>query len=399
MNDAKVLDVIEAGLRDGNGILRLDPTWIARPFLPSGRRLGLPEDMYDCGRRGTICERWLGSTTRAANEFGPADEGLSYLRTQAGESVRLADAIQACGNLIMGTAYAETHASLGRLAKVFDYGCRIYFHLHQRQDTADQLGMNSKEEAYYFLDADLGRHPETFFGLHPWIVEKDRTDILLPYLEDWNSDLILGHSRCYPNLPGEGFHVPPGILHAPGTALTLELQEDSDIFSCFQAVVDGIKVDKSLLFKFIPQEDWVKRKEVAALELCDWELNGDPYFYENHHMLPVPVEGCVQQSAEEVWIFYNSQKFSGKRTTLRPEAEVLSCEAGVFNLLVWKGEGTVGGHVVEAGRSGFDELLVCHETATNGVTIRNTGRSDLVIFKFFGPDINHRAPMLPKYVP
>jgi mannose-6-phosphate isomerase class I len=80
---------------------------------------------------------------------------------------------------------------------------------------------------------EVGPHPETFFGVHPSIVEKKQFDILLPYLVEWNNDLILRHSRAYLLVPGEGFHLPAGGLHAPGTALTIELQEDSDVFAFF----------------------------------------------------------------------------------------------------------------------------------------------------------------------
>ena len=48
-------------LGEGNGVLRCEPAWVARDFLPPGRRLGLPEDQYDVGERGAICERWLSS--------------------------------------------------------------------------------------------------------------------------------------------------------------------------------------------------------------------------------------------------------------------------------------------------------------------------------------------------
>ena len=59
--------IVEKALADGNGILRLRPAWVARDFLPPGRRLGLPEAEVDVGERGAICERWLASVTRADN--------------------------------------------------------------------------------------------------------------------------------------------------------------------------------------------------------------------------------------------------------------------------------------------------------------------------------------------
>jgi hypothetical protein len=67
---ARLLDRM---LAHSDGILRLEPTWVARDFLPPGRRLGLPEDAYDVGDRGFVCERWLGSTTKADNRVGPPD--------------------------------------------------------------------------------------------------------------------------------------------------------------------------------------------------------------------------------------------------------------------------------------------------------------------------------------
>ena len=51
--DAK-RDLLARALADGDGILRMEPAWVARDWLPAGRRLGLPEDAYDVGERGTI---------------------------------------------------------------------------------------------------------------------------------------------------------------------------------------------------------------------------------------------------------------------------------------------------------------------------------------------------------
>ena len=39
-----------------------------------------------------MCERWLGSTTKADNRVGPPDEGLSYLALEGGAGITLKDA-------------------------------------------------------------------------------------------------------------------------------------------------------------------------------------------------------------------------------------------------------------------------------------------------------------------
>ncbi|MFQ5811252.1 MAG: hypothetical protein ACE5JM_16670, partial [Armatimonadota bacterium] len=54
--------IVETALEKWNGVLFCEPAWVARDFLPPGRRLGLPEAEYDVGERGYICERWLCST-------------------------------------------------------------------------------------------------------------------------------------------------------------------------------------------------------------------------------------------------------------------------------------------------------------------------------------------------
>jgi hypothetical protein len=74
-----VRDIVEKAIEKGNGILNLQPAWVARDFLPPGRRFNLPEKDYDVGERGFICERWLASVTKADNKISPQDEGLSYL--------------------------------------------------------------------------------------------------------------------------------------------------------------------------------------------------------------------------------------------------------------------------------------------------------------------------------
>jgi len=406
----KKREIVENALAKGNGILRLKPAWVARDFLPPGRRLGLKEEEYKVGERGWISERWLGSTTKADNRVGPPDEGLSYIALSPPlfERITLKEAVEVAGPLILGEAYAKTHRGLGRLAKIYDFGDRIPYHLHQRKEHAALVGRNPKEEAYYFPeDVDLGPHPETFFGVHPSIAERQEYDLLLPYLVEWKDDLILRHSRAYLLVPGEGFHLPSGVLHAPGTALTIELQEDSDVFAILQALVAGKIISKELLFKDVRQQDREKYGERVILDHIDWEMSGDPYFYENRHTSPQLIEETRQKGGEEYWIYYNTTKFSGKRLVVKPGQRFTSVDKGVYNILVWRGRGYYDGHEIEAGnpltgsghRFGFDELLVSHAKATVPIVVENTGPKDLMIFKFFGPDINLKVPMIPQYRP
>lgn len=390
--------IVEKAIEEGNGILKLKPAWVARDFLPPGKRLGLKEEEYHVGRRGWISERWLASVTKADNAIGPEDEGLSYLEIESNQNITLKEAVEIAGDLIMGKEYSKTHKGLGRLCKIYDFAARIPYHIHQMEKDAKLVGRNSKDEAYYFIDdVEIGPHPETFFGVHPYIAERKKYDILLPYLVEWKDDLILRHSRAYLNAAGEGFFLPSGVLHAPGTALTLELQEDSDVFAMLQALNAGKIISKELLFKDVRKVDREKHGEKVILGQIDWEKCGDPYFYENHHLKNILIEDTKQPGGEEYWIFYNTKKFSGKKLIIKPGLSFISKDRGVYNILVWRGKGNFDGHKIEAGNFGYDELLITHSKAVKSLTIKNEGNIDLIIFKFFGPDINKNLPMIEQY--
>ncbi len=93
---------------NGEGILRLAPTWVPRSFCIPGKRIKLhPADYYAFGaHRGGIDERWFSSTTLADN--GPLttpDEGLSYVVDGDGEQAEkmlLVDAVSELGPALLG---------------------------------------------------------------------------------------------------------------------------------------------------------------------------------------------------------------------------------------------------------------------------------------------------------
>jgi mannose-6-phosphate isomerase class I len=394
--------LIERLFNESGGVARLKPAWVSRVFLPPGKRLGLSDGAYDVGERGYITERWLASTTPAENPVPTENEGLSFLASDP--PVLLKEAVELCPETILGDEYSKTHKGLGRLPKIFDNGDRLPFHIHQMQKDASKLGKKSKEESYYFPEnVPLGPHPETFFGLHPYIVREKLHGLIVECLEDWDhSDALLALSRAYLNVPGEGFHLPPGILHAPGSALTIELQEDSDVAAMFQGKLAHKLLDKAVLTRDVPPAELEAEGMMALVRQLDWEANGDPYFYENHHTPPVPVEGSKQLGGEEWWIFYNTRKYSGKKLVVKPGQSYFSKDKGVYSILVWDGEGTFGpvgaGSLDVRGRShDKDEIIVTHDAAVKGIEVANTGAADLSIIKFFGPDINDDAPFLRKY--
>ena len=373
-----VKDAVSGILAETGGLLRLKPAWVSRVFPPPGKRLGLPDEAYDMGERGYLTERWLGSVTEAENLIHTTNEGLSFIDAPEGTEITLKDAVEALPGEIMGNEYAALHKGLGRLPKIFDNAGRLPFHIHQRQETS-----------YYFPPGPpMGPHPETFFGLHPFIVRENRKDVLVRYLADReHAYRPLSLSRAYINMPDDGFRLPPGILRAPGSALTIELREDSGVSAMFRETPAGDAPPAE------PEENGL----MAAVEQLDWEANGDPYFYENHHTPPVRVEGARSAGSEEWWIFYNTRKYSGTKLILRPGASRHCVDRGAHNILAWSGEGTFGGLPIKGQSHTRDEIMVTDGRAKSGVEVVNTGEEDLTIIKFFGPDINDDAPMLKRY--
>src|SRR6266511_1042614 len=115
---AAVRQVLEAG----EGLLRLAPTWVPRSFLMPGRRIKLaPQDLYALGaHRGGIDERWFSSTTPAANEGAPDDEGLSYVVHGGKRVFTLKDAVEEAGANLVGPSIWERYQRWPVYSKFFD---------------------------------------------------------------------------------------------------------------------------------------------------------------------------------------------------------------------------------------------------------------------------------------
>lgn len=371
-----------------DGILKLAPSFVARTSYPGMGRLGL-EEYYVSPERGWICERWLASSVEAINPVKVEDEGLSLISfTQGQGKVSLRDALQIYPERMLGDKYAREHDNrFGVLTKVLDIGTPIPWHIHAREEDARKYwNMNGKEEAYYYLDTgNRGPLPYSHIGVHSHVTEDD----LILILKRWNDDKVLDLSPAYRLNIGEGFHIFPGVTHAPGTALTLEAQEESDVYNMLQAVCDGRPIPKEDMLRGLPDEETVAK-------LIDWERSRDPLFYKKYHTVPTEIDDPENGGkGVERWVFNpnRTRKFCGREVTVLPGQAFESLEQGAYAVFVWKGQGEIGQVKVQGGNLAMDELFVSAEAAAQPHKITNTGKDELVLYKMFGPNV-HKVTMI-----
>lgn len=390
-------------LEDGEGILRLAPTWVPRIYLQPGRRLKLdPRDLYAYGaHRGGIDERWFASTTPAMNENRTPDEGLSYV-ISGKDRLTLKEAVEAEGARMIGSAMWETYHRWPVYSKFFDNSGPIMHHLHQSDEQATLVGREGKPEGYYFppqLNMTPGNFPHTYFGLEPGSTRED----IRKCLAQWDSgdNGILDFSKAYRLKPGTGWLVAPRILHAPGSLLTYEPQWGSDVLAMFQSMVEGRPVPRSLLTQDVPED---KHHDLDFLvDLIDWPANLDHEFKNHHYLEPIPVADSKNDGYVDKWVVYGRidarQKFSARELTVLPGARCTIRDAGASGVIVTQGHGRIGKLEVDCpstirfGQMTQDEVFISHEAAIQGVNFENDSQKDpLVILRYFGPDVHGDMP-------
>lgn len=393
---------VRAALDAGEGIVRLAPTWVPRSFLMPGARLKLArQDLYALGtHRGGIDERWFASTTPAANEGAPPDEGLSYV-VHDGERFTLRDAIATLGSEMIGESLWNTYKKWPVYSKFFDNLGPIPHHMHQNQEQAAKVGQEGKPESYYFppqLNWTGNNFPYTFFGFEPGTTKAD----LKRCLERWNEgdNGILDLSKAYRLKPGTGWLVPPCVLHAPGSLVTYEPQWGSDVFGMYQSLVEGRRVPWDLLVKDVSKE--YHQDLDYIIDQLDWEKNVEEHFKAHNYLEPIVRSGGEKEGAVDKWIVYGTvngkQLFSACELTVKPGGSITIKDPGAYGLIVVQGCGTIGKTAVDSpnfirfGEMTADEVFVTAKRAGEGVVFKNTGPEPFVSLRYFGPDTHTDLP-------
>ncbi len=385
MEEPAILDLkdVQAALDrfmdDSGGILKLKPNYVRRYYRDGGRLLARQElhtSRSDLSGPWTP-ERWIASTVTACNPHPLPGEGLSFLDV-SGSDISFKDSLSLLAEQILGPQLATRYApQFPLLTKVFDPYDPIVFHFHARDEDVRRFpehfapNTSGKEEAYYFLPGPKGRMPYTHVGLHSGVTTQE-----LIHAIEKGRDYILDLSPAFAQRYEEGFHVPAGIPHRPGTALTLELQQPSDVYTHLDWFSEGQKLSPQQTH---PGFDSLEQ----ALEFIDWQGSQVTHILDKFRLTPELISDTQQQRhGEEAWIFppRMTRKFSGKRVRITGSFETL--ESQPYALLVWQGRGELNGRPIQAG----DEFFVTFATARTPIVLKNTGAGLLEVFKFFPPE-------------
>jgi len=322
-------------------------------------------------------ERWIGSTVTAMNPHPIPDEGISRIDAP-GEAIDLPLALQVRGPDILGArGFAAYGPDFPVLIKILDPAQTIGFHFHARdkdvwRDPQRFRGQRwGKDEAYYFLDAPTGLIPYTHVGLLPGTTRRALAEAIAA-----GGGRVLELSPVIHQRIGEGFFVPAGVPHRPGTALTLEIQQPSDVYTMLERESGGRDLAPTEM-----HPGFASIKE--ALAFVDVAAACDPALLRRCRLRPEPVRGQRSRGGREEWIFPpRLQKFSGKRLVVQTRFE--SVEDGPYVALVWRGRGRLNGMRIHAG----SEFLVTARVATRPHLYEADGGL-LELFMFFPPDPAH----------
>ena len=386
-------------LKEGDGILRLKPTWVPRAFCRPGKRIKLhPDDYYVLGlERGGIDERWLASTTWAENgPLTPDDEGLSYVVSKDGsEQMLLRDMVDELKDQIVGKYIWDKYKKWPMFSKFFDNLGPLPHHIHHNDEYAAKVGACGKPEMYFFpsqMNNHGGEFPFTFFGFNPGCTKEQVKECLVNFAKGDNK--ILDISQAYKITLDTGWDVPPGILHAPASLCTYEPQFASDVYAMYQSVLyGGHCVSEDLLWKNCPEDQ--KGNHDYLMEVIDWEANVDPDFKSKRFMAPIVAR--ESDKFKEEWICYKCKLASAKRLTVYPGQTVTISDNAAYGIIVIQGHGKMGNWDIESptlikyGELTNDEFFITEDAAKRGVTITNTSScEDIVILKHFAenPDLD-----------
>ena len=369
---------VDTVLKETEGFLKLKPNFVTRYYMDHAR-LGLgkhPGDTYQPTVGRWIPERWIASTVEASHVNPAPGEGLSLLEFR-GLPLTLRDALRVRAPEILGEGLTKKYGGIFPvLSKILDPHFPLVFHFHVRDEDVRNHPKHfsqhkwGKEEAYYFPHQPKGPTPYTHLGLHPGVTLDDLARAI-----SRGGECALELSPVATQVFGQGMYVPAGVPHRPGTALTLEIQQPSDVSLHLEwEFMDRRKTPEQTHPGFTSIEE--------SLQFVAMKNATSSKIIETNSLIPERIEG-ENSGGWQNWIFppHVTSKFSGKLVCV--EQEISLQESSPYAFLIWSGQGQLENMPIKAG----DEFLVTQPRAAVPHRFRRIGSKRLEFFALFPPCI------------
>ncbi|MBQ3574072.1 MAG: hypothetical protein IJA26_00245, partial [Clostridia bacterium] len=221
--------------QDGEGVLRLTPTWVPRPFNRPGKRIRLhPDDYFAMGmERGAIVERWFSSITHVETKGAGPYEGMSFVNVDDNKEnvILFKDFVDELGAELIGQELIDRFGTWPMYSKFYDYEWPLFHHIHHGEEACKRYGdVKPKHEHYFFpkqYNQTLGAMPVSYFGFDPSVTKEEVKERLANFTQC--DGRITELSRAFRIELDTGWYTPAGVVHAPGSLCTYEPQWNSDV--------------------------------------------------------------------------------------------------------------------------------------------------------------------------
>jgi hypothetical protein len=412
----------EESIKAGGGALATNTAMMCRPFCASGagnpiisaHRSPIPGFEWD--------EVWFGfedftSEEEFLRQHGYYGSGRCYIVVSTGgrkKLVALKDFIGQCPDTILGPALRTLGHGMFRYSKFFINKNRLPHHTH-----------DVKEEAYWIeptmiVDYDLfDEHCFMTLGLHQDFGPEQLREHLTASAWDDPMKVLKRHARWFYMRPGNAMIMKTQNLHGPAALLPhYEPQFLDDGYRMYEpmpriprSLLVGREIPERLRVADVAADSRADRNELldylVSDEALDWKNIHDPLYGEKHSCVPIlDNDTCDGKDVTDHWVIYGAfgrendhQVLASKRLVLQPGVAYRLQDPVGSDIICTAGVGTVGTHVAAAPRAlkpgdlGNWCFIIPAGTADD-VVIRNTGDSEMVLLRTFGPD-HPTMPVLP----
>lgn len=370
-------------------------TYTGRGILADNKSVESPGADF----RGYVpVERWITSVTQAENIHQIEGEGISKVELPDGSTIRLDEIAEGFGARVFGSYLPQWP-----LVKILDIGgdetCADYLtvpevppipvHVHGGKIVDGEVRYPGKLEAYFFPPTDIPPYNFsckgifTRLGLCPGV---QKSDLLQAIGKFGTSDKIYSFLNTYPIAAYDSWIIPPGVVHAPGPFLTLEIQKPQDDFNLL-----GWQMGKRLSSEESAAEyqslclRGLSDPQKLLDDVVDWELSTLPDFRERFYSKARTLDEGPWGRRLSIFPspFYGEFLEIGQGHGWKSEAT--DCPRA---FLVWSGNGTANEQPISSGTGNCCEFILL---SGNDLHIRNDGEDMLLLFGLWPIDYHSTA--------